>query len=187
MVLSAYERVLRNHSGPNPRLRIEHCSLINDKLLARIKAAGVVPIPFYTYAYFHGDKWHEYGPEKMQSMFAHRSFLDSGIPVAPGSDFPPGPYEPMMALQSMVTRKDKRGRVWGPSQRISLDEALTVCTMHGAYASFDEDIKGSLTPGKLADFVVLEEDPHDVDPDHIVEINVLRTVMGGRTTFDAEA
>jgi len=186
-VLNAYERVLRDHEGPNPRHRIEHCSLINDSLLARIKAAGVVPAPFYTYAYYHGEKWLEYGEEKMESMFAHRSFLDAGIPVAPASDYTPGPYEPLMAIQSMVTRKDRRGRVWGPSQRISVDQALTVCTVHGAYASFEEDVKGSLTPGKLADFVVLEKDPHDVSPDHIVEIRVLRTVLGGRTTFAAEA
>lgn len=185
MVLNAYERVLRNHEGPNPRHRIEHCSLINDALLARIKAAGVIPAPFYTYAYYHGEKWLEYGPEKMESMFAHRSFLDAGIPVAPASDYTPGPYEPMMALQSMVTRKDRRGRVWGASQRISVTEALRVCTVHGAYASFEEDRKGSLTPGKLADFVILEKDPHDVDTDHIVDIRILRTVMGGRTTFDS--
>jgi predicted amidohydrolase YtcJ len=187
MVLKAYERVLREHEGPNPRHRIEHCSLINDSLLARIKAAGVVPTPFYTYAYYHGEKWLEYGEEKMESMFAHRSFLDAGIPVAPASDYTPGPYEPLMAIQSMVTRKDRRGRVWGPSQRISVDEALTVCTVHGAFASFEEDSKGSLAPGKLADFVVLEKDPHEVDPDRIIDIRVLRTVMGGRSTFDADA
>ncbi len=185
MVLKAYERVLKDHRGPNPRHRIEHCSLINADLLARIKAAGVVPAPFYTYAHYHGNKWVDYGAEKMESMFAHRSFLDAGIPVAPASDYTPGPYEPMMAIQSMVTRKDVRGRVWGPSQRISVTEAMQICTMHGAYASFEEDIKGSLTPGKLADFVILEKDPHQVDPDAIVDIRVVRTVLGGRTTFEA--
>ncbi len=185
MVLKAYERVLKDHRGPNPRHRIEHCSLINADLLERIKAAGVVPAPFYTYAHYHGNKWVDYGAEKMESMFAHRSFLDAGIPVAPASDYTPGPYEPMMAIQSMVTRKDVRGRVWGPSQRISVTEAMQICTMHGAYASFEEDIKGSLTPGKLADFVILEKDPHQVDPDAIVDIRVVRTVLGGRTTFEA--
>ena len=185
MVLNAYERVLKDHQGPNPRHRIEHCSLINDDLLRRIKAAGVVPAPFYTYAHYHGNKWVDYGEEKMEFMFAHKSFLDAGIPVAPASDYTPGPYEPMMAIQSMVTRKDVRGRVWGPSQRISVTDAMRICTMHGAYASFDEHVKGSLTPGKLADFVLLEADPHEVDPDDIVNIRVLQTVMGGRTTFEA--
>ena len=185
MVLDAYERVLKGWRGPNPRFRIEHCSLVNAEILARIKATGVVPAPFYTYAYFHGNKWVEYGFEKMQWMFAHRSFLDAGIPVAPASDYTPGPYEPMMAIQSMVTRKDVKGRVWGPNQRISVSEAMRICTMHGAYASFEENIKGSLTAGKLADFVILEKDPHDVDPDSIVDIKVLRTVLGGRTTHEA--
>ena len=118
-------------------------------------------------------------------MFAVRSFLDAGIPVAPASDYTPGPFEPMMALQSMVTRKDVRGRIWGPDQRISVTEAMRICTLHGAYASFEEKIKGSLVAGKLADFVILEEDPHDVDSDKIIDIKVIRTVMGGKTTYEA--
>jgi predicted amidohydrolase YtcJ len=184
-VLNAYERVLQNWSGENPRFRIEHCSMVNPSLLERIKKAGVVPTPFYTYAHYHGNKWLDYGEQMMEMMFAHRSFLDYGIPVAPASDFTPGPFEPMMAIQSMVTRKDTQGRVWGPSQRISVTEAMQICTMNGAYASFEENIKGSLTPGKLADIVILEEDPHDVDPDRIANIKVLRTILGGRGTFEA--
>ena len=185
MVLDAYERVLENWQGPNPRFRIEHCSLVNPELLARIKAAGVVPTPFYTYAHYHGNKWPDYGPERMNSMFAHRSFIDYGIPVAPASDFTPGPYEPMMALQSMVTRKDVKGRVWGEKQRISIEEALEVCTINGAYASFEEERKGSLTPGKLADFVLLDADPVQQDPDALQEINVVATYLGGRATYGA--
>ena len=184
-VLNAYERVLKDWNGENPRFRIEHCSLMNPSLLNRIKKAGVIPAPFYTYAHYHGNKWLEYGEEMMESMFAHRSFLDYGIPVAPASDFTPGPFEPMMAIQSMVTRKDTHGRVWGASQRISVSEAMRICTMHGAYASFEEDIKGSLTPGKLADITILEQDPHDVDPDGIVEIKILRTLLGAQTTYEA--
>ena len=121
----------------------------------------------------------------MQRMFAHSSFLDYDIPVAPASDFTPGPYQPLMAIQSMVTRKDFKGRVWGPKQRISVAEALRICTVNGAYASFEEELKGSITPGKLADFVLLAEDPHTAEPDRIKDIAVLRTVMDGRTIFEA--
>lgn len=185
MVLNAYEHAQETWPRDDCRHRIEHCSLVNPSLLARIKAAGVIPAPFYTYAHYHGEKWSEYGEEKMEWMFAHRSFLDHGIMVAPASDHSPGPYEPLMALQSMVTRKDYAGRVWGPSQRITLDEALKVCTVHGAYASFEEAEKGSITAGKLADFVVLAQDPHDVDPDQIKNIQVVRTVVGGRTVHEA--
>ncbi|MDA0993278.1 MAG: amidohydrolase family protein, partial [Proteobacteria bacterium] len=71
------------------------------------------------------------------------------------------------------------------SQRISVTEAMRICTVHGAYASFEEDVKGSLAPGKLADFVILENDPHDVDPDAIKDIKIIRTVVGGRTVYEA--
>ena len=185
MVLNAYERVQREWPRPDARHRIEHCSLVNPSILQRIADGGFIPAPFYTYAHYHGEKWIEYGEEKMEWMFAHKSFLDYGIVVAPASDHGPGPYEPLMALQSMVTRKDFAGRVWGPSQRVTLDQALKICTMNGAYAAFEEGEKGSITAGKLGDFVVLAESPYDVDPDGIKEIQVVRTVVGGRTVHEA--
>jgi predicted amidohydrolase YtcJ len=181
MVLNAYERVLKLWPREDPRHRIEHCSLVNPDLLRRIKATGTVPTPFYTYVHYHGNKWPEYGAEKMQMMFAHKAFLEYDIPVAGASDYIPGPYEPMMAIQSMTTRKDFQGRVWGPDQRITVDQALKICTLNGAYAGFEENIKGSITAGKLADFVILAEDPHTTDPDRIKEIEIVRTVVGGRT------
>jgi predicted amidohydrolase YtcJ len=88
-----------------------------------------------------------------------------------------------MAIQSMVTRKDYKGRVWGERQKVTVDQALTIATINGAYASHEENLKGSITAGKLADFVVLEKDPHDVAPDQIINIKVNRTVIGGRTVF----
>jgi len=185
MVLDAFQRAQQMWPREDTRHRIEHCSLVNPTLLGRIRDLGVVPAPFYTYVHYHGNKWVEYGEERMRWMFAHRSFLDYGIPVAPASDYTPGPYEPMMAIQSMVTRKDFDGRVWGPNQRISIDEALRICTMNGAYASFEESIKGSITAGKLADFVILADDPHDVDPDQIKHIEIVRTVVGGTTMYAA--
>ena len=181
MVLNAYERVQRLWPRADPRHRIEHCSLVNEGLLRRIKAVGAIPTPFYTYIYYHGDKWQHYGERKMRSMFAHASFLEHGIPVAGASDYIPGPFEPLMALQSMVTRTDWEGRSWGANQRISVDQALRVATLNGAHASFEEHLKGSITEGKLADFVILGEDPHDVDPGRLKDIEVVRTVVGGRT------
>lgn len=185
MVLNAYEKVLSGWEGPNPRLRLEHCSLVNPDLLGRIKKTGSIPTPFYTYAHFHGNKWVDYGPEKMEWMFAHKSFLDYEIPVAPASDYTPGPFEPLMAIQSMVTRKDWSGRVWGPSQRISVAQAMKICTVNGAYASMEENIKGSITPGKLADLVILGADPHETEADEIKHIKVLRTIVDGKTVYEA--
>jgi len=179
MVLQAYERVLKQWPHPDRRHRIEHCSLVNPGLLQRIKSAGVFPTPFWTYIYYHGEKWSQYGDEKMRWMFAHRSFLDYGITVPGASDYGPGPFEPLMAIQSMVTRRDYRGREWGPNQKVTLDEALRIATINGAYASFEEKSKGSIIAGKYADFVMLEKDPHDVDPNAIKDIRVVRTAVGG--------
>jgi hypothetical protein len=184
LVLDAYERVQREFPRPDARHRIEHCSLVNPDLLRRIRAAGVIPTPFYTYVYHHGDKWAEYGAGKMRWMFAHRSFLDHGIPVAGASDYMPGPFEPLMALQSMVTRTDYTGRAWGPEQRVTVDEALRICTVNGAHASFEEQLKGSITAGKLADFVMLAEDPHDVEPGRLKDIGIARTVVGGKVMYE---
>jgi predicted amidohydrolase YtcJ len=183
MVLTAYERALAKWPHPDRRHRIEHCSLVNPALISRIVKSGSIPTPFWTYVYYHGEKWEQYGDVKMSSMFAHRSFLDAGIRVPGASDYGPGPFEPLMALQSMVTRRDYRGKVWGGNQKITLDEAITVATQNGAYASYEERIKGSITAGKLADFVMLEKDPHDVDPNTIKDIKVVRTVTGGRTVY----
>jgi predicted amidohydrolase YtcJ len=183
MVLKAYEKVLKQWPDPARRHRIEHCSLVNPDLIARIKASGCIPTPFWTYVYYHGEKWAEYGPEKMRWMFAHRSFLDAGIPVPGASDYMPGPFEPMMAIQSLVTRTDYKGREWGPNQKVTVDEALRIGTIHGAFASSEEKTKGSIEAGKLADFVMLEKDPHDVPPGEIKDIKVHRTVVGGRTMF----
>ena len=183
MVLNAYERVQRMWPRNDPRHRLEHCSLVNPDLLRRIKATGSVPTPFWTYVHYHGNKWVEYGEEKMRWMFAHRSFLDYDIPVAGASDYVPGPYEPLMAIQSMVTRTDFDGRAWGLNQRITVDEALRIGTINGAKAGFEEDIKGSITAGKLADFVILAEDPHEVNPESIKEIQIARTVVGGQSMY----
>ena len=85
-----------------------------------------------------------------------------------------------------MTRKDVEGREWGGNQKITVDEALRIATINGARASYEEQIKGSITAGKLADFVMLERDPHDEDPDQIKHIGVVRTVVGGRTTVSDE-
>ena len=183
LVLNAYERVLREWPHPDRRHRIEHCSLINPDLIRRIKATGSIPTPFWTYIYYHGEKWKAYGEEKMRSMFAHRTFLDAGILIPGASDYTPGPFDPMMALQSMVTRTDYAGRPWGLNQRVTIAEALRIGTLHGAYASYEEHVKGSISAGKYADFVLLDQDPHEVDPFKLKDVRVMRSVVGGRTAF----
>ena len=184
-VLRVYDRLQREYPRRDPRFRIEHCTVLNPDLIARIKAQGVIPTPFSTYVYYHGEKMREYGADRVQWMFALRSLLDAGVPATQASDYPPGPFEPMMALRSEVTRTDMKGNVWGPNQRISVEEAIRVGTMHGAHASFDERVKGSIEPGKLADLVVLGRDPFKEPPQNLVNIPIERTMMGGSWTYEA--
>jgi predicted amidohydrolase YtcJ len=185
MVLTAFERAQQAAPRPDARPKITHCTLINDDLLRRIKAAGAVPAPFTSYGYYNTDKFRFYGEELMRRSMAYRSFADAGIPAAAGSDFSPGPFAPLMGMQGMVTRKGWNGETWGANQRISVDEALRVLTINGAYASREEAIKGSITPGKLADFVVLADDPHTVEGDKIKDIAIVRTVTGGNAVYQA--
>ena len=184
LVLTAYERAQKLFPRFDPRPKITHCTLINDRLLRRMQALGAVPAVFTTYAYYNSDKFHFYGEERLQRTMAYRSFLDAGIRAAAGSDFSPGPFAPLMGIQGMVTRTGWNGETWGANQRISVDEALEVNTINGAYNSHKEAIKGSITPGKLADFVVLADDPHTVSKEKIKDIEIVETVTGGLTVYE---
>jgi predicted amidohydrolase YtcJ len=185
IMLRIYERLQREMPRRDPRYRLEHCTVINPPLVQRIRALGAIPTPFSTYVYYHGEKMREYGPERLDWMFAVRSFLDAGIRVTQASDYPPGPFEPMMALRSEVTRTDAHGNLWGPRQKVTVEEALRVGTINGAYASFEENHKGSITAGKLADLVVLGRDPLRVDPMSLIDIPIERTMTGGRWVYEA--
>ncbi len=185
MVLAAVERAQRLFPRADARPKITHCTLINDDLVRRIKAAGAVPALFTTYAYYNSDKFHFYGEGLMKRCMAFRTLLDAGVSVAAGSDFPPGPFDPRMAIQGMVTRTGWDGQTWGANQRISVNEALRVNTINGAYNSHEEAIKGSITAGKLADFVVLSDDFFAVDAEKIKDIQIVRTVVGGSTVYRA--
>jgi predicted amidohydrolase YtcJ len=185
MVLTAVERAQGLFPREDARPKITHCTLINDDLVRRIKATGTVPALFTTYAYYNSDKFGFYGEEMMKRCMAFRTLLDAGVPVAAGSDFQPGPFDPRMAIQGMVTRTGWDGKTWGANQRITVDEALRVNTINGAYNSHEEGIKGSITPGKLADFVVLAEDLHAVDAGKIKDVAIVRTVVGGAVVYEA--
>ncbi|CAN5899449.1 hypothetical protein BH11GEM1_BH11GEM1_34830 [soil metagenome] len=185
MYLTAFERAQKVAPRADARPKVTHCTIINESLVGRLKAAGAVPALFTTYAYYNTDKFPFYGEDIMRRSMAFRSLLDAGVYATAGSDFHPGPFAPLMGIQGMVTRKGWDNTTWGLNQRISVDEAIRVNTLNGAYASFEEKLKGSITEGKLADFVVLADDPHTVPPDRIKDIQIVRTVVGGTTVFSS--
>jgi predicted amidohydrolase YtcJ len=185
MYLTAFERAQKLFPRADARPKITHCTLINDDLVRRMKALDAVPALFTTYAYYNSDKFKFYGEDLMKRCMAFRTLLDAGIHVAAGSDFSPGPFDPRMAIQGMVTRTGWDGKTWGANQKISLDEAIRVNTLNGAYNSHEENIKGSITAGKLADYVVLAEDLHSIPVDRIKDVKIVRTVVGGKTMYES--
>jgi predicted amidohydrolase YtcJ len=185
MYLTAIERALKLAPRANARPKITHCTLVNTSLIARMKAMGAVPALFTTYAYYNTDKFVFYGEEMMKNSMAFRSLIDAGIYACAGSDFSPGPFAALMGIQGMVTRKGWDGKVWGANQKITVSEAIAVNTYNGAWASGEEAIKGSITAGKLADYVVLADDPHTIDVEKIKDIQIVRTVVGGQISHQA--
>jgi predicted amidohydrolase YtcJ len=183
IVLDAYEAAFKAAPRPNHRHRIEHCSVVNESILKRIKALDLVIAP-HSYIYEHGDKLVNFGPARWDWMLANRSLIDQGTVVAGNSDYPISAAVPMLRIHDLVNRTSAEGKVYGPKQRCTVEQALHAFTLGSAYAEFAEADKGSIEAGKLADFVVLDHDPHKVSPTTIKDIAVVRTVVGGKTVFE---
>ncbi|MGH3313218.1 MAG: amidohydrolase [Streptomyces sp.] len=187
LVLDAFEAAQRASPRRGPRHRIEHCSVIDTEILARMRALDAIAVPFAGYTGYHGGALNDwYGADRTERMFAHRSFLDAGVTVAGSSDYPCGPYQPLLGLQSMVTREGiEDGAPVGTSQRVTAQEALRIFTLGSAEAEGTSRRKGRLAPGYLADFTVLGENPLTVDPHTIASIPVMATYVGGGCVYEA--
>jgi predicted amidohydrolase YtcJ len=188
ILLTAHEKARAAEPAPlnAVRSRIEHCTLVDDDILTRMKALGLVAVPFGSYARFHGDKLPGYyGKERLERMFAHRTLLDAGIPVAGSSDYPCGPLEPLAAITSCTDRRALDGSPVGLSQRISVREAVELYTTGSAFATGEEHLKGRLRPGMLADFLELSDDIFQTPPEEIAGLGVRSTWVGGECVYDA--
>jgi hypothetical protein len=179
MVLTAIERAQAQNPRPDARWRIEHASVMNQSLLDRAKKDGVILV-FHSYMWEYGNILASYGPQRLSMMHAYRTAIDMGIHVAGHSDSPISAAYPLLRIQDMVTRSSSQGVAIGGNQRVSVEEAIKVWTLDGAYATFEENIKGSITPGRLADFVILEKDPRAVPPLAIKDIPIQAVYLGGR-------
>jgi len=186
MVLTAIERAQAKNPRPDARHRIEHASVMNQSLLDRAKKAGVILV-FHSYMWEHGDKLASYGEKRLAMIHPYRTAIDMGIHVAGHSDSTVSAADPLLRIQDMVTRKGENGVGYGINQRVTVEEAIKVWTLDGAYATFEEQNKGSITPGKLADFAVLRKDPRKVPPDTIKDIVVDATYIGGQNFWQAPA
>jgi len=184
LTLKAFEKALKEFPRKNHRHRIEHCSVVNPKIIERIKRLGIMPILFAVYPYYHGDKLiPAFGSDRVSWLMAYRSFLDEGVKVASHSDYPCSPYPPLLGIYSIVNRVTMEGNPFGTEQRITPKEALHTYTTYAAYSTFEENIKGSIELGKLADLVVLSENPLTTPPKKIKDIDVETTIIGGKIVY----
>lgn len=185
--LDAYEAVLRMVPLTDHRHRIEHCGICSPTIVLRLKELGVIPIPQPIFLYGEGESYRTgLGEERVRWSYPLRAFLENQVPVPMSSDCPATAgrelISPLLGIYVAVTRKTDEERSIGPEQKISIEDALKAYTITGAYASFEENIKGSIETGKLADFVVLSDDPYVVEPEK-KDIEVKLTIMGGRVVY----
>jgi predicted amidohydrolase YtcJ len=187
LLLDCYEEAMAANPRPDPRHRIEHCEFITDTaVFDRIKRLGCVPIPGTTFLRdFRPVYVQNLGPERLRYANAMRTFIDKGIVAAASSDAPVVTVSPLAGIETMVTRRDFAGEQAFGEEAITFEEAVWAYTWAGAYASFEEKIKGSLTPGKLGDVTVLNADARTVDPDDIAEIGIDYTIMDGEIVYRA--
>ena len=188
--LDVFEEILRVNGAKDRRFRIEHAQHLVAKDFERFAALDVIA-SVQPYHAIDDGRWAEarIGAERSRTTYAFRTFLDSGVDLALGTDWHGAPLDPMWTLHAAVTRATidgKRPDGWVPEQKITLEEALYAYTMGSAYAEFQdgENGKGSITPGKLADVVILSEDIFEVAPERWPEVQADMTIVGGRVVYD---
>lgn len=184
MVLTAIEAL--PDDAATARHRIEHASVMTERLLTRAKIANVV-LALHSYVYEHGDKMEDYGAHRWDWMHVNRRAMDMGVVVAGNSDYPISGANPFLRFQSLVTRQSKDGKVYGGSQRITVRDALKTYTHGAAYSIFQEHSKGSMTPGKLADFVIVKDNPLEVEGSQLGQVKACDVYIGGRRMHSLQA
>lgn len=188
MVLNSYEKAMTLYPRENPRHRIEHCFLCSPQLIKRIKELGVIPIPNPGFLSVWGEVFAKYYGDRIENVIPLKSFRDEGIISPFGSDaMVIEEYEPLFGIAAAMERRDlKSGKDINREQAIDLMHAIRCYTYYGAYASFEENEKGSLAAGKLADMVVLSDSVLGKSPEEIRKLKVKETYLGGKQIFSAK-
>ncbi len=186
MILTAYERAHAAHPRKDSRPRIEHCGLCTPEIIARLREMNAITVPQPAFVYYLGDSYIEnFSPEQLSLAYPARTWIDNGIVAAGSSDVPVVPCQPWINIRAAVTRQTRDGQAMGPEQRVTIDEALRMFTLNGAYASFEEKVKGSIAPGKLADLIVGDRDPRSVPAGDLDTIRTEMTTIDGNIVFEA--
>lgn len=184
-VLEAFEKAYDLCPQNNRRHMIIHCQMASDDQLKRMKHLGIIPNFFINHVYYWGDRHQEIflGPDRAERIDPLASSLKFAVPFCLHSDLPVTPVDPISSIHTAVNRLTKKGTILGANERIPVTQAIKAYTLDAAYASFSEEKSGSIEPGKLADFILLSENPLEVSSDRIKDIQVLETVVGGRSVY----
>ncbi|WP_439873676.1 amidohydrolase [Bacillus mycoides] len=186
MYLNCVERALEESPRKDHRHRIEHAGISSPDLQERMKKLEVIPIPNPPFPYEFGEIYAQHYGERVNHMYAARDFIDRGIIAAGGSDAPVTDYNPLLGIHVAVNRRSKSGMEIGTNQSISVMEAIKLYTWNGAYASFEEEIKGSIEAGKLADLVILNDSILSINPSKIKDLKVETTIIDGEIIYQEE-
>lgn len=188
VVLRAYEKVIAENGSRDRRFRIEHAQHLNPDIIQRFAKSGVVASmqPYHT---IDDGRWafKRLDQKRLDGTYAFRALLDAGVNIAFGTDWFVAPLNPIWSIYGAVTRRTLDGLNpggWIPDQKITIDEAVRAYTVGSAFAEFQEDVKGKLQPGMLADIVILSDNIFTVAPEKIWNVTVVRTIMDGRTVFE---
>ena len=187
-ILSIYERVAKENGERDRRFRIEHAQHLRAQDIARF-GRGHVVASMQPYHCIDDGRWAEkrIGPARAKGTYAFRSLLDTGAVLAFGSDWSVAPLDPVLGIYAAATRRTLDGKNpggWVPEQKITVEEAVRAYTVGSAYAEFAENAKGTITPGKLADLVILSQDIFKIDPAAIENVRVTMTITGGRVVYE---
>jgi predicted amidohydrolase YtcJ len=184
-VLDSYAAVIRQLGLKDHRFRIVHAGISTPAVQKRMRELNVVIDGNPPFVYWIGSWFQKYGPERVRWSYPAKSYIENGIIEAAGSDVAVTPISPWWGIWAAVVRRDlQSGQILTPEERISVEQALTLYTRNGAYAGFEEDIKGALEPGKLADFIVIDRDILSVPADELKDVKVLQTFVSGQRVYD---
>jgi len=184
IALDAIEAAIEENPRTNSRHRLEHAECLSPKLMERIHKLGVVAAMQPPFIYSDSD-WvtDRIGEDRARYVNPLKTMLDLGIKISAGSDCPVELMDPFIGIQAAVTRITAEGKVFVPEERVSVEEAIRMYTLDAAYGAFEENIKGSIESGKLADMIVISANPFEIPPDKISEIEVETTIVGGKVAY----
>jgi predicted amidohydrolase YtcJ len=190
IILDFYADIVKEHGKADRRFRIEHAQHMAEKDFARFADLGVIA-SMQPYHAIDDGRWAEarIGHDRASRTYAFRTFLKHGVHLAFGTDWDVAPLNPMLGIYAAVTRATLDGKNpngWFPEQKLTVAEAVQAYTMGSAYAEFQDKEKGSITPGKLADMVILSDDIFIIDPVKIRDVKVWKTFVGGKLIWDAD-